>query len=95
MTPQHPFADLALFANNPPWVETAVAAGLLLAVATIANLVVKLLIVRLIVRLMPFEMGKTAHSGVLGEYLPLGEGRPRASPSARQGKDGFACRAAR
>ena len=55
MTPQHPFADLALFANNPPWVETAVAAGLLLAVATIANLVVKLLIVRLIVRLMPFE----------------------------------------
>ena len=55
MTPQHPFADLALFAKNPPWVETAVAAGLLLAVATIANLVVKLLIVRLIVRLMPFE----------------------------------------
>ena len=66
MTPQHPFADLALFANNPPWVETAVAAGLLLAVATIANLVVKLLIVRLIVRLMPFE---SANVGVIAGRL--------------------------
>ena len=66
MTPQHPFADLALFANNPPWVETAVAAGLLLAVATIANLVVKLLIVRLIVRLKPIE---SANVGVIAGRL--------------------------
>ena len=66
MTPQHPFADLALFANNPPWVETAVAAGLLLAIATIANLVVKLLIVRLIVRLKPID---SSNVGVIAGRL--------------------------